>query len=79
MRMERQSLVEPSTIHVRLSEKYTVRYLKAIFCKTPCPRDIHLAGGPAPEGIVGHIARPGGIKNSSPGRQKFKKPAHGYL
>ena len=43
------------------------------------PRDIHLADRPAPEGLVGHIARPGGIKNCSPGRQKIKKPAHRYL
>ena len=42
-------------------------------------RDIHLAGRPAPEGIVGHIARPGGIKNRSPGRQKIKKMPLEYL
>ena len=42
-------------------------------------RDIHLAGRPAPEGIVGHIARPGGIKNRSPGRQKIKKLPQRYL
>ena len=47
--------------------------------ESPTPRDIHLAGGPAPEGLVGHIARPGGIKNCSPGRQKFKKLPLGYL
>ena len=43
------------------------------------PRDIHLADRPAPEGLVGHIARPGGIKNCSPGRQKIKKLPLEYL
>ena len=40
---------------------------------------MHLAGGTAPEGLVGHIGRPGGIKNRSPGRPKFKKLPLGYL
>ena len=59
----------PVTVDVGIISVLRLRY----------SRDIHLAGRPAPEGIVGHIARPGGIEKCSPGRQNFQKLPQRYL